>query len=107
MKGKLAFCSLGCLGLITEDKQKRVIYKVCDNCRDGRGYCTCETGMAYVGIHLTDKIVPIGSPWSSRTPRIIGQIRMDTCDANRVLVDIEANAPHAGITLIRLFLEGK
>ena len=58
IKGSLAVCSLGCLGLITEDEKKEVTYP------DG------TKGMAYVGIHLTDKIAPIGSPWSSRNPRI-------------------------------------
>jgi hypothetical protein len=30
--------------------------------------------MAYVGIHLTDKVAPVGSPWSSRTPRIVDDL---------------------------------
>jgi hypothetical protein len=61
-KGSLAICSLGCLGLITEDSPREVVYK------DG------NKGVAWVGIHLTDKIAPIGSPWSSRNPKIVGHI---------------------------------
>jgi hypothetical protein len=58
-KGSLAICGLGCLGLVTEDKPKEVKYP------DG------NKGMAYVGIHLTDKLAPVGSPWSSRNPRVL------------------------------------
>jgi hypothetical protein len=78
MKGKLAFCSLGTLGLITKDEPQHVVYKTCDACSKGIAgpdFCQCETGEAYVGIHLTDKIAPIGSPWSSRHPRVVGEIR--------------------------------
>lgn len=61
-KGKLAVCGLGTLGLITYDEPQRIQYKDKTN------------GLAYVGIHLTDAIAPIGSPWSSRHPRVIGEI---------------------------------
>jgi hypothetical protein len=80
MKGKIALCSRGALGLITEAQPKRVLYKRCDYCAgaisgaDAPELCKCETGMAYVGIHLTDKVAPVGSPWSSRTPRIVDDL---------------------------------
>ncbi len=59
-KGTIAVCSLGCLGLITESRPKEVEYV------DG------NKGFAWVGIHLTDKVSPVGSPWSSRTPFVVG-----------------------------------
>lgn len=65
MKGKLAFCSLGSLGLIIEDELKEITYP------DG------TKGTAYVGIHLTDKIAAIGSPWCSRNPSVVGEIVLD------------------------------
>jgi hypothetical protein len=63
-KGSLAFCSLGCLGLITEDEPQTVYY-------DKEGV---NSGIAYVGIHLTDKLVPIGARWSSRNPIVVGHV---------------------------------
>lgn len=59
MSGALAFCGLGALGLITSDSPTPVNY------RDG------STGLAWTGIHLTRKIAPIGSAWSSRDPRVV------------------------------------
>jgi hypothetical protein len=61
-KGSLAICSMGTLGLITEEGTKLVFYP------------DKSDGYAYVGIHLTDKIAPVGSPWSSRNPRIVGHV---------------------------------
>ena len=61
-KGSIAFCSLGCLGLIIEDKPQLVNYE------DG------HSGMAYVGIHLTNKIAPIRFRWSSRNPVVVGHV---------------------------------
>jgi hypothetical protein len=61
-KGDIAVCGLGCLGLITNDSMQEIIYK------DG------NRGMAYIGIHLTNKIVPMGAEWSSRNPVIVGHI---------------------------------
>lgn len=61
--GTIAYCGLGCLGLITEDKPKEIIYK------------NGEKGFAYVGIHLTNnKYAKIGSPWSSRNPKVVCQM---------------------------------
>jgi len=65
-KGAFAFCSAGCLGLITRDGLQEVTYP------DG------NKGQAYIGIHLTDKMAPIGSPWSSRNPRVVGHTRYYT-----------------------------
>ena len=61
-KGSLAICGIDCLGLITMDEPKTVVYD------DG------NSGSAYVGIHLTDKISEIGSPWSSRNPIVVGHV---------------------------------
>ena len=61
-RGDIAICGIGCLGLITSDSPQSVIYK------DG------NRGMAYIGIHLTGKVVPVGSEWSSRNPVVIGHI---------------------------------
>jgi hypothetical protein len=60
--GDVAICGLGTVGLITQDGLQEVTYR--DNTK----------GEAYVGIHLTNKIAPIGSPWSSRTPVALGHI---------------------------------
>jgi hypothetical protein len=80
MKGKLAVCSQGFLGVITENEPKPVVYKwcvACDQVSKAVGadvhdtvYCTCEKGVAYVGIHVGTGRA--GEPWSSRNPQIIG-----------------------------------
>lgn len=62
LKGRLAVCSKGSLGLITNNEPQAVRYP--DGCED----------IAYVGVHLTDKIAPMGSPWSSRMPRIVAHL---------------------------------
>ncbi len=59
MKGCVGLCSKGSLGLITSDTRQEVTY--------GDG----TKGMAFVGIHLTDKFRKVGDPWSSRDPRIV------------------------------------
>lgn len=61
MKGRLALCSRGALGLLTKNHMQVVTYS------DGK------KGMAFVGIHLTDAFAPVGSPWSSRAPRLLEQ----------------------------------
>ena len=61
-KGTSALCSKGALGMITEEEPKNIVYQ------DG------TKALAYVGIHLTDKIADIGDPWSSREPRIMGHL---------------------------------
>jgi len=71
-KGLLAYCSKGSLGLITEDFPKQIEYP------DGL------KGFAFVGVHLTDKIAPIGSPWSSRTPQVVGRVVSDA-NGERIL----------------------
>ena len=68
-RGSLALCGLGCLGIITESTPQVVEYK------DG------NKGIAWVGIHLTDKISKIGKPWSSRNPRLLADIE----DVEKVL----------------------
>jgi len=70
MKGSLAICGAGTLGLITSDSQKEVTYP------------GGNKGTAWTGIHLTDKIAPIGSPWSSRSPVVVGRI-----EGQRILLD--------------------
>ena len=59
-RGALARCSLGALGLILSGKKQPVTYY------DG------SVGEAYVGIHLTEVVAPVGSPWSSRNPKVLG-----------------------------------
>lgn len=58
-KGALAICGIGTLGLITSTEPQAVTYP------DG------SKGIAWTGIHLTEKITAIGSPWSSRNPRVV------------------------------------
>lgn len=59
-KGTLAICGIGCLGLITEDEPREITYN------DG------NKSVAWVGIHLTDKVCAIGGAWSSRHPIVVG-----------------------------------
>jgi hypothetical protein len=76
-RGVLAICSRGELGLITSNTRMRVYYKRGDECsrwQEGEhsALCDCETGIAWVGIHLAgDKA---GQPWSSREPVVVGTI---------------------------------
>ena len=77
--GDVAVCSRGAVGLITEDMPKWVTYKLCVPCHNVRGDSApnckqCEKGYTFVGVHLTDKIARIGSPWASREPRVVGRI---------------------------------
>lgn len=63
MKNKLALCSRGQLGLITENEKQAVT--MVDH----------SVHMAYVGIHLTDGPGHrIGQPWSSRKPIVVGEL---------------------------------
>ena len=61
-KGAIALCGAGTIGLITEDEPREITYS------DG------NKSVAYVGIQLTDAIAPIGSPWSSRDPKILARL---------------------------------
>ena len=61
-RGSIAICSLGSIGLITSEGPFWIEYS------DGR------SGMAWGGIHLTDKIAKVGDLWSSRNPKVIGHI---------------------------------
>lgn len=61
-KGSLALCGLGTLGLITSEGPHLVKYP------------NGGEGMAWIGIHLTDAIAPVGSPWSSRNPIEVGHV---------------------------------
>lgn len=88
MKGKLAVCSQGFLGVITENEKKNVDYSPIPLCTCGQeDVCAIKRwdddptqhGLAYVGIHLgADRA---GEPWSSRNPQIIG----DAVEAARLL----------------------
>lgn len=75
----IAFCSRGELGLVLSATPVRVVYKQCNYClgaisgADDDAGCTCETGMAWTGIHLSAE--KFGRPWSSRTPRVVGEFR--------------------------------
>lgn len=68
-KGKLAFCSQGKLGIITEDEAQEVTYP------DG------NKGVAFVGVCLET-----GEPWSSRQPAILGTIQ-EIAESNLSLRD--------------------
>jgi hypothetical protein len=85
MKGALAYCSRGELGLITSHAPMPVDYTPAPECicaSDGDyHHCTwcpvcggthdpANHGVAWLGVHLSkDKL---GQPWSSRNPKIIG-----------------------------------
>jgi hypothetical protein len=51
------------LGLITSYTPEEVTY------RDG------NKGMAWTGIHLTNKVGKLGAPWSSKSPRVVGRMK--------------------------------
>lgn len=70
-RGAIAVCSRGYIGIITADEPTEITYP------DG------NKGSAWLGIQLTDKPPidadwkgqkGIGTPWSSRTPRVIGYV---------------------------------
>lgn len=58
-QGAVAICSAGSVGFITSEKPMEVSYP------DG------NKGIAWTGVHLTDKLAPMGSPWSSRSPHVL------------------------------------
>lgn len=57
LKGMIAVCSRGILGLITSDGLDEVTYP------DG------NKGMAFTGIKLSGP--DVGKPWSSRAPKVV------------------------------------
>jgi hypothetical protein len=74
MKGKIALCSLGCLGLIMNDEKQSVSYTTLV---DG-----ALSGEAYVGIHLQDTAhAKAGDPWSSRNPYVVGDAASLTAES--------------------------
>ena len=64
MKGCVGLCSKGSLGLITSETRQEVAY--------GDG----TKGVAWVGVHFTNKLCAVGGPWSSRSPRILMDAEM-------------------------------
>ena len=69
-RGDIAVCRRGAIGLITEASPQWVKYP------DG------NEGYTFVGVHLTNKMAPIGSPWSSRNPRIVSHIAKLLAESN-------------------------
>lgn len=61
-KGAIAVCGIGALGLITADAAVEITYP------------DKTTGLAWTGIHLTNRRAPLGSAWSSRNPIVLGYI---------------------------------
>lgn len=55
-RNDIVVCSRGYVGVLASGERQPVTYP------DG------NTGLAYVGYHLS---APVGSPWSSRSPRYI------------------------------------
>lgn len=79
MKGKLALCGRGNLGIITNDEKRSVTY------------ADQHVEMAYVGLHLTDGPGhKIGDPWSSRSPMVVGSIK-PSHDGSFVIDDIDGH----------------
>ncbi len=60
LKGTIAICSRGILGLITSDGVEEVTYP------DG------TKGMAFTGIKLSGP--DVGKPWSSRQPKVVAYV---------------------------------
>lgn len=102
-RGAFAYCSRGELGLITSETPVRVVYNSCLTHAEHpdqewrRQSCVCETGIAWIGIHLSPE--KFGQPWSSRTPRVVGEIRQDTF-ADAALYVVEGR--HFGRALLEL-----
>jgi hypothetical protein len=61
-RGDIALCGRGSLGIIVDHKKRKVCY--------GDG----NDAMAWMGFHLTNAIIGVGSVWSSKNPCIIGNI---------------------------------
>ncbi len=61
-RGAIARCGLGTLGIIISDERQLVTYP------DG------TTSEAYVGIHLTYALAPVGSQWSSINPTVLAVV---------------------------------
>ena len=60
LKGTIAICSRGILGLITSDGVEEVTYP------DG------TKGMAFTGIKLSGP--DVGQPWCSRQPKVVAYV---------------------------------
>lgn len=61
-RGAMAYCSAGCLGIITSSEPQTVAYEA------------GNTALAWTGFHLRDDPgmgYRIGSMWSSRNPRVV------------------------------------
>jgi len=79
-RGDIAICSQGHLGLITSDGPVPVTYA------NGHSVGKELNGVqaeAWVGIHLSP---PVGRPWSSRSPYVVGRLR-------DVLIDLWVSQP--------------
>lgn len=77
LKGTLAVCSRGILGLITSDGPIEVTYP------DG------TTGVAWTGIRLSGP--DVGGQWSSRRPRVVEFVESLLAKA-----DQQVNIPEGG-----------
>lgn len=92
-QGAFAFCSRNELGLITSETAVPVFYRYCKACQarsdDGLSTysnCTdCERGIAWTGISLEPE--KFGQPWSSRNPRVVGEIRKSAHERRLYVVD--------------------
>ena len=74
MRGKIAYCGHGHLGLILSDRPRSVMYK------------NGEEGQAWTGIHLTNgEDHKIGDMWSSRAPKVISHISIFVNDLEKWL----------------------
>jgi hypothetical protein len=82
-RGDIAVCSRGCLGVITSDGPERVNY--------GDG----NVGEAYTGFHLSQ---PVGRPWSSRSPKVVGTLQS-------ALIDMWADHVHRDPEVDKAFEE--
>jgi hypothetical protein len=65
-KNAIAICGRGALGLITSTTTVPLEWKD----PQGNSYVRDH----WTGIHLTNKIKPIGSPWCSTSPTVIGYL---------------------------------
>lgn len=102
MRGALAFCSRGELGLITSHAPMPVHYSpepacICASDGDYHHITDCPVyewrhnpsnhGIAWVGIHLGNG--KLGEPWSSRNPKILGVLHIADVNPKDLDVAIE------------------
>jgi len=84
-RGAFAFNSLRELGLITSETStftKKCLMHEQPGAEENSPHCPyCQQYLAWVGIHLSPE--KFGQPWSSISPRVVGEIRQEVDSKTR------------------------